>query len=318
MINKIKASKKVYNKFFAKKGVVINWANNGQLSSNSNDSFGLSPAVEDILIERFNIENKELFKSKYEEAVSGDGQEARKITTLHSSSLIALLCFYNVSKDHKLQLGNYTFHESYFEVKTKVGSKPSNMDVVLRGTDRDNNNVVLFLESKFSEYLKPGKAGSISYNTYFNLYDKLNLFDVNPVPIDYISFKNVNGALSIEEENQATHRIYCEGIKQMLSHYKGVSGYNEKRAEALNKHKRFKADNDEKVILGEILFDFGADESKDLFDNYKHCYSQLANIINSKDNKFTMLSEIITYQDLFKKSANNSILDKVVKEFYGL
>ncbi len=37
-----------------------------------------------------------IFADKYLQATSGDGQEARRIRTLHSSSLLCLLCFYHV------------------------------------------------------------------------------------------------------------------------------------------------------------------------------------------------------------------------------
>lgn len=39
-----------------------------------------------------------VFCSKYVQAISGDGQEANKMMTLHSSSLASLLVFYSVSK----------------------------------------------------------------------------------------------------------------------------------------------------------------------------------------------------------------------------
>ena len=45
-----------------------------------------------------------LFGEKYLQAISGDGHEARRIRTLHSSSLISLLCFYGVSEERPLHL----------------------------------------------------------------------------------------------------------------------------------------------------------------------------------------------------------------------
>ncbi len=43
-----------------------------------------------------------MFCSKFVQAISGDGQEANKIMTLHSSSLASLLVFYSVSKNNPI------------------------------------------------------------------------------------------------------------------------------------------------------------------------------------------------------------------------
>ena len=118
-----------------------------------------------MLINIFNIKDSTLFEEKYKMAVGGSGNEGDKITTLHSSSLCALLHFYNVEK-HALTLEFKTknnkngeikrrvrFTKSVFEFKSPVIDNPSNMDVVLIGKDETSNeDVVLFLESKFAEY----------------------------------------------------------------------------------------------------------------------------------------------------------------------
>ena len=50
------------------------------------------------LTEIFKIANNELFKQKFSQSISGSGQELKRIATVHSSSLCALLFFYNVSE----------------------------------------------------------------------------------------------------------------------------------------------------------------------------------------------------------------------------
>ena len=85
-------------------------------------------------------------------ACGGSGQEERRITTLHSSSLCALLFFYNVTDNHPLTIkGVGTFKESVFEFRSPVRDEehPSCMDVVLIGEDEEHKPLVLFLESKF-------------------------------------------------------------------------------------------------------------------------------------------------------------------------
>ena len=53
-------------------------ASKSQVCANLKDVFGIS---------------NELFEGKYCMAISGDGQEYRLVSTLHSSSLVTLLCF---------------------------------------------------------------------------------------------------------------------------------------------------------------------------------------------------------------------------------
>ena len=108
------------------------------------------------LKEVFGIDSN-TFDTKFRQAISGDGQEVKRISTLHSSSLAALLLLYSVSEDElkcTLDGENYTFNDCFFEVKTNVkDSHFSNMDVVLVGKDSEGIDVIFFLESKFSEYL---------------------------------------------------------------------------------------------------------------------------------------------------------------------
>ena len=62
-------------------------------------------------------EMRELFKA----ATSGDGDERSKIVTLHSSSLLAFLCFYDVS-NHPITIDKdkTEYNEVMFEVKNDV------------------------------------------------------------------------------------------------------------------------------------------------------------------------------------------------------
>ena len=121
----------------------------------SSNSYSFSKAS--LLINIFNIKDSTLFEEKYKMAVGGSGNEGDKITTLHSSSLCALLHFYNVTEDNPLTMAingrEIKFTDSIFEFKSRVIDNPSNMDVVLIGkNEKSYENVVLFLESKFAEY----------------------------------------------------------------------------------------------------------------------------------------------------------------------
>ena len=128
------------------------------------------------LREVFDIKS-DSFKKKFEMAISGDGQEVKRISTLHSSSLAALLLLYSVSESKQLECflneKKYTFTDSFFEVKTNVkDSHFSNMDVVLVGKNSEGRDVIFFLESKFSEYFNTGMCDNISLDAYEKEYEE--------------------------------------------------------------------------------------------------------------------------------------------------
>ena len=321
-----KSNKPIYNSFFAGKDIIGEWIDAGYIhrslwhGEESKNSFCLKKTetyrtgIRAILEERFGIMDKETFREKYLEAISGDGQEWTRITTLHSSSLAALLCFYSVCKGHELKIDDYTFDESFFEVKTQVyGTSESNMDVVLRGKDGNGETVTLFLECKFSEYLDCGEYSGISKDAYLDKYEELGLFDN---PIDGILFKD-GDALSIAPTEPRRKPVYCGGIKQMLSHYIGVSNYSRNKEKALGEHSRFKALNREHILLGEILFDFGESipNANEKLKNYSAAYSSLAEIINGNQSDIEMLPEVILYNNVFD---GDFIQEENIRKFYGL
>ena len=268
------------------------------------------------LIEIFGIKNEELFRKKYNQAINGDGNEEKRINVLHSSSLAALLFFYGIDEQHQIKLElqtdgekhEYTFYDSYFEVKTIVfkNHRPSNMDVVLEGQDENGLHVLLFLESKFSEYLNSGKESDIS-KEYRDMYQLLGLFDGS---MDEII---ASGSTSIElKGTENVH--YCEGIKQMISHYMGVRNYAERGDDALVEKSQFEGKQPDVILLGEILFKFDEKvDPKGKYGIYAEDYRKLAKTINEKNTvkKLRMLNEILCYQDI-----ENSALDVRVKRFY--
>lgn len=327
MVEISKSKSKVYKDFFAKNELVEEWNKKGFVfktfwrRQESDNSFCLKEKYTDricipqILIDRFGIKDNDLFKEKYREATSGDGQEWTRITTLHSSSLIALLCFYSISESNPIQINGYTFTESYFEVKTQVfQDAKSNMDVVLRGRDKDGGKVVLFLECKFSEYLSTGKYDNISIEAYKGTYNELGLFKNDNLPF-IVEVKKDKECICISSKKKP---LYCGGIKQMLSHYIGVSNYSSLRENALAERKRFIVDKEEKVLLGEILFDFGDNITGEKLKNYNEAYSSLARLINS-NNKIGMFEKVLTYQDVFFAEENRGVIkDDNIRKFYRL
>ncbi len=257
------------------------------------------------------------FNDKYQEAISGDGQEARRIRTLHSSSLISLLCFYGISKTKPLHLDfegrHVVFTESTFEVKNPVGTDmeghthESNVDVVLTGKDiATHKTVILFLESKFSEYLNWGCYSGISHSVYGTVYSQLTkgkyLERMGLKYKDDPDNKGYHGLFSVKGRTQH----YAGGIKQMVSHYLGVRNAAEKESY-----------RDCDIYLGTILYQFPdtIDTDGKKFNDYNKIYSILANGLNAlSKSKVRVLNQCLTYHDVFKTYE----LDDSVRSFYSL
>lgn len=285
------------------------------------------------LIEVFKIEDEQTFGEKFNMAISGDGQEVKRISVLHSSSLAALLMFYSVSKKTlrcTLKDGkNYKFSNSYFEVKTKVsGSHYSNMDVVLTGQCEDGKKVILFLECKFSEYLSTGMCNNISMDAYSEKYKELGLIKsdlTDNEAIEDLLFCVGKGKDGVEclQVKSTGEPHYCDGIKQMISHFIGVSNFATEGQNVFDVKQKGQPFYKElpqllldgaQILLGEVLFDFGenVEKAQSKLENYKSVYSKLAEILNKHTDKITILPEIHTYKDLLK----DFNLDAKVADFY--
>lgn len=272
----------------------------------------------DMFCTNFKITNKELFATKFLMACSGSGNEIDKITTMHSSSLLALLSFFSVTEKNKLTipgLDGYVFEKSFFEFKNKVISYPSNVDVVLLGKNKNGKKVILFLESKFTEYItRVTKKGS-KYKVGKS-YFKDGTF-IKPIYDKVISEFN----LELEKNKLIpSEDKYIEGIKQMISHYYGIRNFIDKQYCETNNDslKEILDYNAEEILLGEILFDNIPDSMKSKYlEPYKSDYSKLAKIMNdqlAKDNitNFKVLENFLRYTDLINFVSNLS----EVKNYY--
>ena len=258
--------------------------------------------------------NKDTFAKKFQMACSGTGDELKKITTLHSSSLCALLFFFNVDNKKLVisSLSEYEFTESYFEFQNKVIRSPSNIDVVLLGKNiKTGKKVILFLESKFSEYITGIGKRKVSQSYFksgcpsFPIYEYIennNIFNFN------------------KEKGFCNSEKYNEGLKQMISHYYGIRYFMEgdffKKNE--NVYKNIREYGAEEIILGEILFDNFAKNSglTEKLNNYKDDYSKLAKIINEQYEKDETKPKNIEFKVLKKSlSYSDSELEEYISDF---
>ena len=159
-------------------------------------------------------------------AIDGDGRERRRICTLHSSSLLAFLFFSGISKENILKINGIEYDKCFFEIQNKVfpdaksTDKPSNVDVVLYST---KSNSLLFIESKFTEYLSHGKtfASDKYYDTIKSIINicNLNLHIEQGAKVKSFTDTRTGSKICLKG---AKNNEYLEGFKQAVSHIIGI------------------------------------------------------------------------------------------------
>jgi len=296
------------------------------------------------------------FHKAFIQVITGKGQEINNIKTLHSSALLGLLCFYSINKENpliitmpfndekvKFEFDRVEFEKTntVFEAKHRIPSVLSSIDIALFGK-ANNKDAVLYLESKFSEYLNVGDYSSADkkkryeqFYKYLSGEDKKD--DQNFLKNCGISYSYTNKSTNKEDGKLYINNIddnkkyYCEGLKQMVSHTIGAINSDETEME---------------IYLAPILFDFGKlfDDPKDnAFTDYCDVYGKFAaGLKNLRDklttsncykdffpdnnnteaplvrnkNKLFISGKVLSYQEFFKNANFN--LPQSVKDFYNL
>jgi len=258
-----------------------------------------------------NADNRCKIEKRFRQVVCGSGNEWKKINQLNSSALLAFLCFYKVGINNaSINVGGETYTDVAFEVQSpleppKKGegriTPVSNMDIVLLNKDK-----ALFLESKFTEYLKPTEEYEVR-PYYRTRYRELFKEDIHwSVP--------GGGEISFDYKKccwRSSQSIYLEGIKQMICHYLGIT-HQRKENTRLGKNWEELKLRDKTIILGEIIFQFKGAE----FDNYENAHNELSRHL--KDGGVTVLDNLLTYQHVFKNDGNCQLLTETTKKFYSL
>jgi hypothetical protein len=218
------------------------------------------------------------------------------------------------------------FEYSCFEYQNEViaGRNPSNIDVVLVGKRVHTGKlVVLFLESKFSEYYeRPGKQLGIAreylgenYAEWIYKSDLLNRLQI------------MSKTDNVDDEKEflikSNENCYLEGIKQMISHYIGVCN----RCNALKSTSDavFEAIKRGAIVyLGEIVFDRGIGDleiadGRKCFDSYEEKYSGLTKILNEHLESEGKSEQIVVLNELYRYSLfeNNGFeIEPLIRRFY--
>ena len=261
----------------------------------------------DNKLDRFDSREFQLFKS----AVTGAGNEWKEIDQLNSSTLLAYLCFHQISeKPLAIDLGDKSveFTNVHFEVANNLPpdgrSHPrSNMDIVLTG-NKDGKIIKLFLESKFTEYTKTTKSLKKLPEYYSKRYTEL--FGNNN------EYKGLQWSIDKEScywKVNDTRPHYLEGIKQMVSHCLGLK----------NEIENGKYDGVE-CYLGEILFKFDDEfDQEKTYVDYKTLHANLCDLLQNSpgaSNRINLLENILDYQTLFASKNLNVIPDEVRKLYF--
>ena len=273
----------------------------------------------EILRETFDIKSNKWDKL-FLQATNGKGQEHNRILTLHSSTLMAILCFHNVY-ENPITIDNEIYNQCWFEVRNNVYDSASSVDVVLKS---ESGNL-LFLESKFTEYLSPD-VPKIKM-AYWEFYKSI-LPQIPDYPMQMVYPKvwkengkeNVGFTIQAKSPKVAYDSLYLAGIKQCFSHIIGISRGPENIEDDCWKN----VTPQTKLRFGCIVYGFPT-----VFTNYNSFYKETIGqiysemILNSLDgektyaNQLEILPKLLTYQDVFKKQNPKALLPKIA-EYYGL
>jgi len=255
-----------------------------------------------------------------------------RITTIHSSALLAFLAFYKVSEDTPIYIDDIKYTQRFFEVKNKCIRTPSQVDVVLVSSDWKN---VLYLESKFKETLEVSSEIEVR-----GAYRWKNKCGVEIYKED--SFIKHTGSI-LKGNKDETFKIavrgdepktYLDGIKQMISHYIGMLNGSNGKNEDVFEEKIKEAKN---INLASIVYDFpnipNFKENSDSLsfekrlENYGELYEKLAKYLNtltgklkepSDDIKYSVREKLLTYQNVFSSEDNKKLLSCEVKSLFNI
>ena len=266
------------------------------------DSIGfridVSNDVSRFFAETFALPNKESFIRCFKQSIGGDGGELAKNNALHSSSLCALLMFYNIDENRKFSIDidgrKHEYDRVYFEIKNKVIKNPSNIDVVLVNSKQ---NEILFVECKFSEYLSKSKhelgEGYLTNEKYKKIFEEIGYDDMP---------------------------VFQYGIKQLVAHYIGIShfinGYTQREingfyhGEDFGRCEVYKKYNH--IAFLEVVFKLDYPEYKTYLEETEKTFE----VLKKKTSDICMLGTK-TYQELFIGD-NLKIVPDLVREFYRL
>ena len=287
-------------------------------SQNGEDEFGNLKRI-------FGI--RESARGLFEAATGGNGNEKQKILTLHSSSLLAFLCFNDIA-NHPITIDGIVYNdgtvynEVMFEVKNNViNNSPgkSNIDVLLMG---ENRKKLLFLESKFTEYLSGGKV-TLSPHRYEEFYSMLTeknnfRFSAGYLPVNSKTDKSQKTQYALYKGKKTSE--YLEGIKQAFSHLLGIAtGPAKKQTKGNEDYTSSLLENADEIKFASIVFNCDNDKFEKYDDLYESVFENsdvikdtIKDVLKKRELKLTIVPHLLQYQEVFQAN----FLHEKVREFY--
>ena len=293
-------------------------------SQNGEDEFGTLKRI-------FGL--SESARGLFEAATGGNGNEKQKILTLHSSSLLAFLCFNDIA-NHPITIDGIVYddgtvfndgtvyNEVMFEVKNNViNNSPgkSNIDVLLMG---ENRKKLLFLESKFTEYLSGGKV-TLSPHRYEEFYSMLTeknnfRFSAGYLPVNSKTDKSQKTQYALYKGKKTSE--YLEGIKQAFSHLLGIAtGPAKKQTKGNEDYTSSLLENADEIKFASIVFNCDNDKFEKYDDLYKSVFENsdvikdtIKDVLKKRELKLTIVPHLLQYQEVFQANFPH----EKVREFY--
>ena len=241
------------------------------------------------------VEHALMFKKGSGSELEDSGNTPAKAKAIDSSSMLSYNFFNWISEKHPLCLFNVEYTRVYFEVRLKTLRKsnaPANIDVVL--VDKNSENV-LFIESKFLEYLKNTEADfSSSYMELSNYFT------------DNKSKEELKKRL-VKKYNGMSGGYY-DGIKQNICHIIALCNLEDEKAREYAKEKNpnladiFETGVSYKYKFINLIFNPCLNAAaKKKYDNYVNLLETFKKDI-SFCNKFLVGNSIfMSYSDLYQK-----------------
>ena len=249
-----------------------------------------------------------------------DKKTPAKAKAIDSSSMLSYNFFRNIDESHPLEIDEIEYDKVFFEVKLrtlKTRSNPANIDVVLVSKDK---KTILFIESKFLEYIESGSAYfSESYTS-----DDYNLYY-------YEDNKERETLHKMSKNFMNEPKCYNYGFKQNICHLIGISNLK-KSKKARKKFEKLYDNKKNKEIYKDLI---AAVDSRDVsykFMNIIFCPQnekalQKCNNYIKKLQSFTDKISldlpqyigcpfIMTYKELFDKLPEKLSVKKELKERY--
>ena len=186
----------------------------------------------------------------------------------------------------------------------------------------DNRKKLLFLESKFTEYLSGGKV-TLSPHRYEEFYSMLTeknnfRFSAGYLPVNSKTDKSQKTQYYLYTDKEPSQ--FLEGIKQAFSHLLGIAtGPAKKQTKGNEDYTSSLLENADEIKFASIVFN--CDNKK--FDDYKILYESvfensdvikdtIKDVLKKRELKLTIVPHLLQYQEVFQANFPH----EKVREFY--